>query len=377
MSFAFGFSGDDIDENMVIAVDSSAVAAAAAEPKPEPLQAGAFPVEGQPQLPALAHSLDDMVAALPSKVVYNTLDIVLDDGKGVVQLPRRELWDVRVQLMAEDEVDGKSNVTEGLGTHDVKTGVYEGGFKSWESSVDLIKVLANERYGIVGPGNGYARRVMELGCGTALPSLAIFQQALHRYIASPTTAQPTTLIMADYNPSVMQLVTLPNFLLTWALACRTSEPALSTAFSIEDEVELTDDVRAAFKQTLRAAGIQLHFLSGGWSREFVDLLYTQSPAPTEPVKSAMYGRLTLPTIIMGAETIYSPFALKAFAATQYNILSREAGALSLVAAKRLYFGVGGSLDDFIAKAEDDGAHIESLREETQGVVRGVVECRLS
>ena len=28
-----------------------------------------------------------------------------------------------------------------LGTHDVKTGVYEGGFKSWESSVDLVKVL--------------------------------------------------------------------------------------------------------------------------------------------------------------------------------------------------------------------------------------------
>lgn len=157
MSFAFGFSGDDIDEDMVVST-----APAVAPAKSEALQAGAFPVEGKPQLPALSHSLDDMVAALPSKIVYNTLDVALDGGAGIVQLPRRELWDVRVQLMAEDDVDGKGNVTEGLGTHDVKTGVYEGGFKSWESSVDLIKVLASDRYGIVGPGNGYARRVMEV-----------------------------------------------------------------------------------------------------------------------------------------------------------------------------------------------------------------------
>ena len=44
-----------------------------------------------------------------------------------------------MQLMAED--DGSEGL-DGLGSHDVKTGVYEGGFKSWESSVDLIKVLA-------------------------------------------------------------------------------------------------------------------------------------------------------------------------------------------------------------------------------------------
>lgn len=44
--------------------------------------------------------------------------------------------------MAED--DGKEGM-EGLGQHDVKTGVYEGGFKSWESSVDLVKVLATEK----------------------------------------------------------------------------------------------------------------------------------------------------------------------------------------------------------------------------------------
>jgi protein-histidine N-methyltransferase len=47
--------------------------------------------------------------------------------------------------MAEDE--GDADGPEGLGDHDVKTGVYEGGFKSWESSVDLVKVLATGSYG--------------------------------------------------------------------------------------------------------------------------------------------------------------------------------------------------------------------------------------
>ena len=46
--------------------------------------------------------------------------------------------------MAEDE--GQAEGMEGLGSHDVKTGVYEGGFKSWESSLDLVKVLASGNY---------------------------------------------------------------------------------------------------------------------------------------------------------------------------------------------------------------------------------------
>lgn len=95
------------------------------------------------------------------------LEVKLDDGS-TVPIPRRELWDVRVQIMAEDSLgndetkngndrsdrdeisvaeDGKGNGKgiEGLGKDDVKTGVYEGGFKSWECSVDLVRVLAAER----------------------------------------------------------------------------------------------------------------------------------------------------------------------------------------------------------------------------------------
>lgn len=138
MSFSFGFGGDDIDTSNDAEIQQPSAPAITAA------QAGAFPVAGKPQLPATRHALSQMLAALPSKIAYSLLDVTLDDGS-VVKLPRRELWDVRVQLMAEEEENAEHDVEadgSGLGAHDVKTGVYEGGFKSWESSVDLVKVLA-------------------------------------------------------------------------------------------------------------------------------------------------------------------------------------------------------------------------------------------
>ncbi|KAF5663979.1 s-adenosylmethionine-dependent methyltransferase [Fusarium heterosporum] len=355
MSFSFGFSGDDISDD---GQTSSIV-----EPSPAPASTtSAFPVPGKPQLPPTAHQLSDLLAQLPSKIAYSLLDVTLDDG-ATIQLPRRELWDVRVQLMAEEE-DLAGTQSEGLGSHDVKTGVYEGGFKSWESSVDLVKVLAaNNAISALGQK---PFRVMELGCGTALPSLAVFHWAM----TSTSEKKPLSLIMADYNPSVLQLVTLPNFILSWALN-NPQLPALQEAFSIEGEVELGPEVLAAFQRSLVESRITLSFVSGAWSQDFVNLIYTILPGDSQPSS----------TLLLGAETIYSPFALQAFLETLFLILQKErdtegSEAGAYIGAKRLYFGVGGSLDDFIDKARQKGARVEQLREETEGVRRGVVHCFL-
>ncbi|KAM0339485.1 hypothetical protein ACHAPU_010932 [Fusarium lateritium] len=355
MSFSFGFAGDDISDD---GQTSSVV-----EPTPAPASTtSAFPVPGKPQLPPTVHQLSGLLAQLPSKIAYSLLDVTLDDGT-TIQLPRRELWDVRVQLMAEEE-DIAGAQSEGLGSHDVKTGVYEGGFKSWESSVDLVKVLAANK--AISALEQKPFRVMELGCGTALPSLAVFHWAL----TSTSEKKPLSLIMADYNPSVLQLVTLPNFILSWALN-NTQLPALQEAFSIEGEVELGPDVLAAFQQSLVESNITLSFVSGAWSQEFVNLTYTL-PSSDSQLSS---------TLLLGAETIYSPFALQAFLETLFLILEKErdtegSEAGAYIGAKRLYFGVGGSLDDFIDKARQKGAKVEQLREETEGVRRGVVHCFL-
>lgn len=139
--FSFSFAGDDIEDDGHL--DSAPLSTTPAAPKAA-VAASAFPVQGKPLLPPTHHGLDDMLSRLPSKIAFGLMTVQLDNGQ-TIQLPRRELWDVRVQLMAEEEDHGDaSEAAPGLGEHDVKTGIYEGGFKSWESSVDLVKVLASE-----------------------------------------------------------------------------------------------------------------------------------------------------------------------------------------------------------------------------------------
>jgi protein-histidine N-methyltransferase len=141
--FSFSFSGDDIEDTSALDSDpepSQSSKHAAETGKLRHPSSSAFPIAGQAQLPPQIHDLETMLQSLPSKVAYSTLLVNLDDG-AQLSIPRRELWDVRVQLMAEEDDEGLSN----LGKDDVRTGVYEGGFKSWESSVDVVKVLHGRR----------------------------------------------------------------------------------------------------------------------------------------------------------------------------------------------------------------------------------------
>lgn len=183
-------------------------------------------------------------------------------------------------------------------------------------------------------------------------------------------------ILADYNPTVLQLVTLPNFILAWAIHHQKELPLLNEAFSpegTEGELDLTPEILEAFQEFLSTRDISLLFFSGGWSPEFVDMITNTRTRIDSSV--AEQG-----TIIIGAETIYSPFALSSFLQTILTLMEHEKShgraVEVLVGAKRLYFGVGGSLDDFVVQARERGATVEPLREETEGVRRGVVRCVL-
>ncbi|KIH86703.1 hypothetical protein SPBR_08471 [Sporothrix brasiliensis 5110] len=392
-SFSFSFSGDDIeDDSTTSTVPGPGVQAQDATVTPTPA-ASAFPVQGKPQLLPQRHDLKEMLSKLPSKIAYSLLDVALDslvDADGTkgssstvpretpfrIRLPRRELWDVKVQLMAEeDEEDGGSNtngggeLAPGLGTHDVKTGIYEGGFKSWESSVDLVKVLLQQPPTTADSSSAPTP--------SDVASAVLLKDGPVHIIER---SHPLSITVADYNPSVLYLVTLPNFVLAWALQQRHASPLLQQALIIDEdgdddngELELTDEVKDAFCTYVASAGITLSFLSGGWSAEFVDLLYdttaAEKPAPH--------------TLVLGAETIYSPFALETFAVTLLSILRRDGGPVSapatakaIIGAKKLYFGVGGSLDDFVKRMREAGATVNELREEADGVRRGVVQCVL-
>jgi protein-histidine N-methyltransferase len=74
--------------------------------------------------------LDDVLALLPDTLAFSLLE----------GLPRRELWHVKMQLMQKDENP------ELLGQSDVITGLYEGGLKTWECSLDLARYLSQHTY---------------------------------------------------------------------------------------------------------------------------------------------------------------------------------------------------------------------------------------
>lgn len=215
-----------------------------------------------------------------------------------------------------------------------------------------------------------------MGCGTALPSLALLQWHLGTSRTAATIPKPLQLSLADYNPTVLSLVTLPNVLLTWAQSRGLLEDA-------EGEFEIDDQILEDFCKDLEKARVQLNFVSGAWSEEFVKLI-----SKTQIDCSAI--EFAGETLVLAAETIYSPFALRSFAEALMGILASEHGlndkkkqveggekrmirARALVGAKKVYFGVGGSIEDFVVDVKGKGATVLNLREEEDGVRRAVVE----
>lgn len=200
----------------------------------------------------------------------------------------------------------------------------------------------------------------QLGCGTALPSLALFQWFLE---SAPSTHKERSIALdlglADYNPTVLQLVTLPNIILSWAQVTRNS------SWDAEGELEIDAELIQEFLASLTSLYIQLSFFSGAWSPEFVDMVAdSMVPGPTY---------LT----VIGAETIYSPAALRSFADTLSSLLNRmpENEKTSLVAAKKVYFGVGGTMEDFCSAVREKSLDVTQIREESNGVRRSVVEVK--
>ena len=191
-----------------------------------------------------------------------------------------------------------------------------------------------------------------------MPSLALFQWFLE---SSAETHRERSISLdlglADYNPTVLQLVTLPNLILSWALVTRRD------SWDAEGEVELDAELIQDFLASLSSSGIKLSFFSGAWSPDFVDLITaTMGPGPA---------RLT----IIGAETIYSPAALRSFADTLASLLEKmpEGEKTSLVAAKMVYFGVGGTMEDFCNAVREKNLDVKQIRQESDGVRRVVVE----
>ncbi|GAA6061575.1 hypothetical protein JCM10212_004325 [Sporobolomyces blumeae] len=347
-------------------------------------------------------------------------------------LLRRDLFDARFQILNQDEEDPSTAATasgrsrseqgdgegttasgekgglaqrrEGAGVHDrdaettyideatdLVKGVYEGGLKTWECSLDLVDCLDRKGFQMEATDEQVrGKSVLEVGCGTAIPTCALFAKLLNEIRASPTehgerSTRKTTFHLQDYNKQVLSLITLPNLLLTYARHLATHSTATPTPVgngSVEEisadaepehppvgqdpgELELTPEFLESFDALLERESIEFEFSEGDWSG----------------MDDAVRGRGGY-DVVLTSETVYEVSSLDSLIKLLRAAASRDdERTLCLVACKRIYFGVGGGELEFRRRVEETGATVESVwgegtgKGKSEGVGRTVLEVR--
>ncbi|KAL8730256.1 MAG: hypothetical protein Q9181_004723 [Wetmoreana brouardii] len=349
--FRFGFEGEDLDDDTIDEDDGE--------------QEGNVSSAAEPHLPTTSprlHGLDGLLSTLPSTISYNTLHLRGANDVPVASIARRELFDIRAQLMAEDGNPEESS-TVGLSTDDILPNIYEGGLKTWEGSVDLANYLKAHKEDLTQFLSSQCT-IIELGAGTAIPTLyLLFKHLLFPPAPQPQNPPRKTVILADFNPSVLQLATVPNIILNYALASESNPPATG-------DINVDASLLQSLRDHLKERNIHLNFISGSWSPEFASLA-----SPSLALSQTSNGDC----LILASETIYSPTSARLFTQTLFNIMSRCEGnggrSRALVAAKKVYFGVGGGVDEFLHAWRNIGAE-GSIVWETEGRSSGVTRCIL-
>lgn len=141
--------------------------------------------------------------------------------------------DVKFELINSEETGEPTEVFPE--SSDLIKGVYEGGFKTWECSIDLVEYMAT---GMTAEESLVDKKIMELGCGSGLPGIF----ALSQCGAAQVDFQ-------DYNLDVLTKITMPNVLLN--VLPQTLEEARNGQF--EHELDMS-----------RLASVNASFWSGDW-----------------------------------------------------------------------------------------------------------------
>ena len=197
----------------------------------------------------------------------------------------------------------------------------------------------------------------QLGAGTALPSISLLGKWLSQRLWYSEAAPSLQICLADYNRSVLELATIPNLYLVTQLFNQSISG---------NEIDSRPENLKQFQTNLSDSGIDVSAISGSWTPEFADLIppITRS-SHNEPHE----------TVILASETIYSPKSIRMFTqvllSTLRKVKSQGSNGKAFVAAKRVYFGVGGGTDEFLEVLEDLGGR-GSIVWETQGAGVGRV-----
>lgn len=200
----------------------------------------------------------------------------------------------------------------------------------------------------------------------------------------------TIITLQDYNASVLELVTLPNILLAWYM----SPASLSyrSSISLDDELEhhpetdptrpstlpLPPALKKAFQVSLAELDIELRFFYGSWQ--------TFHPDPQDVVLTSetIYRSDVLESLIRvlkessKSATDEPQSEAETFGLEKKLSLNSTLRYRCLIAAKVLYFGVGGGVSDFVQSVEGKGlGKVETVWEKKVGVGRKIMNVQWS
>ncbi|KAH9930475.1 uncharacterized protein BXZ73DRAFT_90292 [Epithele typhae] len=268
--------------------------------------------------------------------------------------------------------DGPSDIDFLDAPSDLVPGVYEGGLKTWECSLDLVHCIASiHGDGLAGWLRG--KRVVEvIGLRNCRPSLYL----LHSIFSSgPPQGDgiEVTVHLQDYNEMVLRLVTLPNIVLAWSdllppfQTCpqlpHPFRPLTSSRPEHTGELAFKPALLAAFRASLAAHHVSLSFFSGGWAS--FDVGAAAGPYDLVLTSETIYRPESLPSLVALLRRATATGAALEDATRLLSLkdhddrgkeMSALAGApcLCLVAAKLVYFGVGGGMNEFVRAIEAEG-----------------------
>lgn len=229
---------------------------------------------------------------LYDQFIMENLNLLLVDGE-----------EVGANVIAE-----KESLTQTIDSDLVK-GIYEGGLKIWECSIDLAKFL----YQDVPKSDLEGKSILEIGCGAGLPGLTCF------------VARGASVDFQDYNPEVIDYLTIPNVL-----------------FNVPNS---PGDEEAP----------ETRFFSGDWE-SFTILLSTKLKRSYD--------------VILTSETIYNLENQSKLINLFDNTL--KSNGVIYLASKIHYFGVGGGLRQFESLLKDKW-NFETVKTFDVGVSREILK----
>ncbi|KAH3901293.1 protein-histidine N-methyltransferase SCDLUD_002784 [Saccharomycodes ludwigii] len=356
MSFSFEFNEDDLNSNEITKnkdLNKNKYLASNNNNQhfTNPLDVPLEPATKKPILHDLQHVLQSLIN------VRITFEII-HTPKNQIELYRRELFDIKHQIMMEidDTNDNKElEILMGETNEDLVKNVYEGGLKSWECSIDLVDYLANNSSEITD-----YKKLIELGCGTALPTEYLFIKHLNllkKQKDNNHNNSNLSFYLCDYNYEVLRLATVPNLIISWCMLYLSTEE-LSNLQKFEDatipiakdEIFLSKQLLSSFNDFIVNRQVSLKLISGSWCRAFNDLIINDLE------NELSNDNTTNDCMVLTSETIYQPDTLPLISETLLDLkqkLQKQNNKIEiLLAAKDIYFGVGGSILEFQKYIED-------------------------